>query len=137
MELVYRQACAIESAAKWNPNWDVFLISTAPAGLSNDTKTIPPIINALQSYPNIHFRNLNLRNYSANTPIGNWFLTDKLFTSKYLTAHVSDFLRIVSLYKFGGTYLDLDVVVQKSFENLTANFAGYVFVHWILYESII
>lgn len=69
-------------------------------------------------------RNINLWTYAANTPIEDWFSTDELFTSQYLNSHISDFLRYLSLYKFGGTYLDLDVVVQKTFENLTANYAG-------------
>lgn len=28
------------------------------------------------------------------------------------------------MYKFGGIYMDLDVVVQKSFENVEPNFSG-------------
>lgn len=119
-----RQACAIESAALLNPNWDVFVLSAAPVGLPNNTHRIPTIIRALQTYPNIFMRNINLWTYAANTPLAEWFSTDELFTSQYLNSHISDFLRYVSLYKFGGTYLDLDVVVQKTFENLTANYAG-------------
>lgn len=62
--------------------------------------------------------------YSQNTPIQDWSHSDDLYLSSYLNSHVSDFLRYVSLYKFGGTYLDLDVVVQKTLENITANYAG-------------
>lgn len=51
-------------------------------------------------------------------------MSDKLFSSQYLNSHVSDFLRYLSLYKHGGTYLDLDVIVLKSFENMTYNYAG-------------
>lgn len=93
-------------------------------GLLNSTTDSPSIIRALQSYSNIYFRNINLWTYSANTPLEDWFLGDELFRSQYLNSHVSDFLRYVSLYKFGGTYLDLDVVVQKTFENISANYAG-------------
>lgn len=122
--LDYRQACAIESAAKLNPKWDVFVLFASPTGITNDSNFIPPIVNALQSYSNIYFRNINLWTYSSNTPLANWFLSDKLFLSQYLNSHVSDFLRYVSLYKFGGTYLDLDVIVQKTFENIKSNYAG-------------
>lgn len=120
----FRQACAIESAAMLNPNWDVFVLFASPVGLSNETNPNPFILKALQSYPNIYFRNINLWTYSSNTPLEDWFLSDELFLSKYLNSHVSDFLRYVSLYKFGGTYLDLDVVVQKTLENITTNYAG-------------
>lgn len=37
---------------------------------------------------------------------------------------MSDFLRLIVLYKFGGIYLDLDVVVQKNLDELPANFVG-------------
>lgn len=53
-----------------------------------------------------------------------WLQKDDLFRSQYLIAHISDFLRYLSMYKFGGIYLDLDVVVQKSFENVEPNFSG-------------
>ncbi|XP_031632385.1 lactosylceramide 4-alpha-galactosyltransferase-like [Contarinia nasturtii] len=120
-----RQACAIESAALLNPNWDVFVMFASPVGcVLNETTARPPIISALESYANINFRNINLWTYAANTPLEHWFLSDKLFFSEYLNSHVSDFLRYVSLYKFGGLYLDLDVIVQKTIENMNANYAG-------------
>lgn len=37
---------------------------------------------------------------------------------------MSDFLRYLVLYKYGGIYLDLDVVVQKNLDELPANFCG-------------
>lgn len=147
--MISRQACAIESAALLNPNLDVFVLFASPVGLLNDTDKTSPIIIALQSYPNIFFRNINLWTYSVDTPLEDWFLSDALFQSQYLNSHVSDYLRYLSLYKFGGTYLgnptkkiyhiskwlthtihqsnlylDLDVVVQKTFENISANYAG-------------
>lgn len=117
-----RQACAIESAAKWNQDRDVFVIFTANVGFPVDIES--PIIRALKSYPNIHFRNINLATYAANTPMDNWFQTDQLFESKFLISHTSDFLRFTSMYRFGGIYLDLDVVVQQSFNLIGPNFAG-------------
>lgn len=96
----------------------------SPVGTLNKTSSRSPILSALESYANIHFRNINLWSYAANTPLENWFLSDKLFLSDYLNSHVSDFLRYVSLYKFGGLYLDLDVIVQKTIENMSANYAG-------------
>lgn len=53
-----------------------------------------------------------------------WLQNDDLFRSQYLNSHISDFLRYLSMYKFGGIYLDLDVIVQKSFENVEPNFSG-------------
>lgn len=82
------------------------------------------IIDALMSYPNIVMRNVHLWSYTADTPAANWLMRGALFESKYLTSHTSDLLRYLSMYKFGGIYMDLDVVVQKSFENIEPNFTG-------------
>lgn len=120
----FRQACAIESAAKMNPEWDVFLLFASPVGFSNGTAPISPIINALKSYPNIHLRNVNLWTYARNTPLADWINAGDLFLSKYMNSHASDFLRYLSLYKFGGTYMDLDVVVKKNLDNIAPNYSG-------------
>lgn len=107
-----------------NPNRDVFVLFAAPVGFSLIGDN-PDVINALQAYSNVYFRNLDLETYAANTAAQKWLETDKLFLSKFLNSHVSDFLRFLTLYKFGGTYLDLDIVVQKNFDFLPANLAGH------------
>lgn len=38
--------------------------------------------------------------------------------------HTSDLLRILSLYRYGGIYLDLDVVVQRTMEFIPLNYLG-------------
>lgn len=84
---------------------------------------ISPIIAALQSYPNIWFRNLNLESYVTGTPGEEFQRSGKIFESNFLVEHTSDFLRYTSLYKYGGIYLDLDVIVQKDFDALPPNFS--------------
>lgn len=69
-------------------------------------------------------RNVNLWKYAKDTPVDEWFRSGALFESKYLNSHTSDFLRYLSLYKWGGTYLDLDVIVQKPFDSIKPNYAG-------------
>lgn len=49
---------------------------------------------------------------------------DILQESHYPTEHLSDILRYVTLWKYGGTYLDLDVITLKSFEEVEENFVG-------------
>lgn len=117
----FRQACAIESAARWNTNRSVFVLSVSPVGLSK--KIFSPIMTALQFYPNIHFRNVNLQTYMAGTPMEQFFKSKRIFESKFLVSHTSDMMRYATLYKFGGIYLDLDVVVQKNLDHLPPNFS--------------
>lgn len=69
-------------------------------------------------------RNVHLWTYAAGTPMEMWLQKGDLFRSQFMNSHASDFLRYLSMYKFGGIYLDLDVVVQKSFEKVEPNFSG-------------
>lgn len=122
--LVSRQACAIESAAKLHPNRDIFVLFASPVGFRDSFSSFPTNIEILKSYSNVHFRNNDLWKYSNGTPLDKWLTTDTLFESKFLFPHMSDVLRYLTMYKFGGTYLDLDVVVQKNFDELGFNFVG-------------
>lgn len=68
---------------------------------------------AILNYKNVHFKYLNMHEFSKNTPLEAWLLTDKLEKSRFKISHTSDALRFLTLWKFGGTYLDLDVIVTK------------------------
>lgn len=45
-----------------------------------------------------------------------------LDSSKYLTEHTSDLARLLIMWKHPGTYLDSDVIVQKSLQDFPSNF---------------
>lgn len=122
--LILRQACSIESAAKSNPHANIWTLFTSPVGIVRKNSTNSAVLKALDAYRNIRLRNLDLWQYAKGTPAEKWVLQPDLLESKYLFAHTSDFLRLLSLYKFGGTYLDLDVMVVKSFANLSQNYCG-------------
>lgn len=44
------------------------------------------------------------------------------YTLRYLTEHTSDLLRLLSVYRYGGIYLDIDVVVLRSLEYVPLNY---------------
>lgn len=113
----------MESAAKWNPNRDIFVLFTAKVGYETNE---PPstIIRALKSYPNVYFRNVNWYNFAIGTPAEHWIKKNIIFESKFFLAHLSDLIRLLSLYKFGGLYFDLDFVFKKNLDFLPSNFAG-------------
>lgn len=106
-----RQACAIESTARWNPQRHIFVLFTSQVGFSE--KLSSPIMKSLRIFPNLHFRRIYYREFAMGTPAQDFFTTDQIFQSKYLMETFSDVLRLVTLYRFGGIYLDLNVVVQK------------------------
>ncbi|SPP73623.1 lactosylceramide 4-alpha-galactosyltransferase-like [Drosophila guanche] len=131
LKLNARQACAVESAALHNPNFQVFLLFAVrkDVGLDDDnngrkTGIKQPLVDALLSYNNVHLRRLHVWRYAAGTPSEEWLNTGYLFCSRYIVVQMSDFLRFLTLFRYGGLYLDLDVVVLQNMEDMPANYAG-------------
>lgn len=102
---------------------DIYVIFASPVGFRSDTPK-SPWITALDEYSNVHWRNVNLWSYTQNTTAALWMNANLLFNSVYMEAHTADFVRLLSLYKFGGTHVDLDFVMKKSLSNIPYNFAG-------------
>lgn len=117
-----REACAIESAARQNPYRDIFVLFVSPVAYARNQ--LSSVIEALSTYPNVFMRNLNILTFSSNTPVQQLLNSGKIFKSKYRVAHLSDLIRLLTLYKFGGTYFDLDYVLLKSLDGLDRNFVG-------------
>lgn len=109
INLNLRQGCAIESAAYLNPNTKVFVLFVAPSFINNGSE----VINRLNIYTNIHLRHINFIKYTHKTPLQDFVASNTIFTSHWPVSHASDLLRFLTLWKFGGTYLDLDVVLMK------------------------
>ncbi|KYN42320.1 Lactosylceramide 4-alpha-galactosyltransferase [Trachymyrmex septentrionalis] len=115
-----RQACAIESAARMNPSMTVYLLFISKSEFSNSTREI---VRQLLNYSNVRIRHIDPQKYVKETPLDAWYTSGVLKKSHWPVSHMSDILRYLTLWKYGGIYLDLDVVVTSSLENLT-NFAG-------------
>lgn len=121
-----RQICAVESAAKNSPNWNIYVLFAANIGFLNDTSGAEyKMLDAvLSTYSNIKFLRLNITTYADTTPLSDWMRAGKMFDSDYINSHMSDVLRYLTLYKYGGTYLDLDVVVLKNLDEAGVNYSG-------------
>lgn len=124
-----RQACAIESAARAHPNGQIFVLFASPTGSQPPPPATSPNSSAggrfdavplLRSrYPNVHWRNVDVWRYADRTPVPAAWLQSRgqpnistLFASAYHVSHLSDLLRVLSVYRFGGAHLDLDFVVR-------------------------
>jgi lactosylceramide 4-alpha-galactosyltransferase len=105
-----------------NQDAEVFVLFTSQVGFRNNSRL--PIFDALRSYPNINFNHLDLKKYSHNTPVEGFIKSKKLFRSLHVVSHTSDVLRYLTLWKYGGTYLDLDTITMKSFSSMKPNFAA-------------
>ncbi|CAO1350227.1 unnamed protein product [Diamesa hyperborea] len=129
VEINARQACAIESAAKANPHHQVFVLFASPVGFRNTTTL--PLIDSILSYKNVHLNYLNITQYAEQTPLEEWIKNGDLFRSTFLNSHTSDVLRFLTLWKYGGTYLDLDVVVRKPLDSIPLNYAGTESIYYV------
>lgn len=76
----------------------------------------------MRALPKIH---LYIFRYLSNTPLQQLYYSGALNSSLWPVSHASDVLRYATLYKFGGLYLDLDVIVLKSMNNMS-NYAGRI-----------
>ncbi|KAK9883260.1 hypothetical protein WA026_001446 [Henosepilachna vigintioctopunctata] len=119
-----RQACAVESAALMNPNFDVYLTFTSPGVFKFENTESDRFLKALMSYDNVRINHLNYENYMKGTIVEELYSKGIIENSPYALEHASDILRFLTLWKYGGIYLDLDVIVLKSFETLPPNFTG-------------
>lgn len=106
-----RQACAVESAARRNPDRDIFVLFPSQVGFSELYSS--SIMHSLRLYRNVYLRRVNYQNYGLSTPAEELLASDRIFQSSFLTETLSDILRFVTLYKFGGIYLDTDTIVQQ------------------------
>jgi hypothetical protein len=104
-----------------NPHHEVYLIFAKKVGFFNDSGI--PVIDALMSYGNIHMSYTNIYEYAENTPLEDWMRHGALLNSTFLLTHTSDILRFLTLWRYTGTYIDLDMIVRVPLEPLGINFA--------------
>lgn len=75
-------------------------------------------------FPNVHFRSVQLRKLAHDTPVKTWIETADIFKSYAMDKHMSDLVRLLLLYKYGGTYLDTDMMLIKNIKELEHNWIG-------------
>jgi len=111
-ELNTRQACAVESLALLNRKTNIYLLTT-----SHDVNLTAPVMKSLGSYSNIRIVSINVVHYFIGTPLEHWYFCTSWNYGSYALAHLSDALRLLTNYKFGGYYSDLDMIQLRSTES--------------------
>ncbi len=108
----FKELCAIESAAKNNPESTVLVLSINAVIKEQDL---------LEKYKNIKLKLVKLNDTFYNTTLHDWWFSKKLDTAKdpyYHISHLSDALRFTFLFKYGGVYSDLDTITIKNYQFL-------------------
>jgi lactosylceramide 4-alpha-galactosyltransferase len=114
------QVCSIESAAKHHPESRVVVF------VDSDKLLVTPAVSALLSeYPNVELLKLDVDSLTEDNPLlSSWLREGELNRSLYRTSHTSDVLRYATLFKHGGLYLDLDVIVLRPVLGFVRNTLG-------------
>jgi lactosylceramide 4-alpha-galactosyltransferase len=107
-----KQLCAIESAAKHNPDLIISVMSVKGIIKEDFGQAL------LQQYPNVKFELINVTEIFTDTPLYVWWINDRAtkVDGYFRTAHISDALRLALVYKHGGFYSDLDTIALRSFK---------------------
>jgi mannosyltransferase OCH1-like enzyme len=68
------------------------------------------LVDGLLSYSNIHLRYLYPKEFSKGTKLENFFEREAMNASLFPVGHAADIVRVLILNKYGGQYLDLDII---------------------------
>ncbi|ENN76908.1 lactosylceramide 4-alpha-galactosyltransferase isoform X2 [Dendroctonus ponderosae] len=120
-----RQACAVESAARMNPDYDVYLLYASPGTYKMEDTESDRFLMELLKYRNVRIYHIDMDRYFMNTPVESLWKQQQMKQSRFAQSHTSDVLRFLTLWKYGGIYLDLDVIVTKSLDDLGTDFTGF------------
>lgn len=88
-----RQACAVESAAKMNPDMEVYLLFTSPGKFNFQRDQSDRLLQALLRYDNIRIKHLNFEKYIKDTPLEALYENGLIESSDFARSHASDVLR--------------------------------------------
>lgn len=119
-----RQACAVESAAFNNPDFQTYLIYASPGSIKDDNTVSDRLLQILTNIVNVKVVRSNYARLLKGSVVEELYTKGRIQSSKYPVNIASDIARLLILFKYGGIYLDLDTVTIKSFNDLALNFAG-------------
>lgn len=71
------------------------------------------MIKQLLTYENVKVRRIFFDQYIKNTPVEGWFTTDLVEDGPWPPSNFADLLKLITVWKFGGTYLGFDVISIK------------------------
>lgn len=129
-----RQACAIEAVASHNPARDIFVLFASPVGFDRHgdkyqslQATSSSHIKLISEFPNVFLRNVNMTLFANGTPMESLERSAKVYQSNVVAVHLSDVVRLLVLYRYGGIYIDMDMIALRSFDSLPTNFFAQEF----------
>ncbi|XP_036287245.1 lariat debranching enzyme isoform X5 [Pipistrellus kuhlii] len=104
-------SCAVESAARVYPEQPVVFFMK---GLSSSTPLPPnstyPAFSLLSAIDNVFLVPLDMKSLFEDTPLSSWYTQVNASAESHWLHVSSDAARLAVIWKFGGVYLDTDVI---------------------------
>ena len=120
LELSFKETCAVESAALHNPQRPVevfFQPQQLQQSNAANSSSSAAWIRVLNRYANVQVIVIDDEAlYFKDSPLEDWYREGKWRNSPYRVQHMADYIRILSLHKEGGMFLDLDVLTLKPYD---------------------
>ncbi|XP_078419654.1 lactosylceramide 4-alpha-galactosyltransferase-like [Cetorhinus maximus] len=117
LELSALAVCSVESASLRNPDKPVYYFLKGFSGnLLHYPRPRHEAIHVLSSLKNVTISPLSLKALFQDTPLSSWYEQVNPFWEKYWVHVLSDACRIALLWKYGGIYLDTDIISLKPLE---------------------
>lgn len=79
-------------------------------------------IKLLSHFPNVFLRNVNMSTFAVDTPMDSLEKSIQVYQSNVVAVHLSDVVRLLTLYHYGGMYMDIDMIALRDFDTLPSNF---------------
>ncbi|XP_068136510.1 alpha-1,4-N-acetylglucosaminyltransferase-like [Hyperolius riggenbachi] len=104
--------CVIESAARIYPDRPVvyFMKGLGNITTEEEEENTRRHFPTLSSFPNVYFFPLRMDELFNNTPLMTWFKKTDPKKERYWTHVSSDACRFAMIWKYGGIYMDTDVI---------------------------
>ncbi|KAL1782749.1 alpha-1,4-N-acetylglucosaminyltransferase [Sigmodon hispidus] len=104
-------SCAVESASKIYPERPVIFFMKRLSNTTQLTSNVSyPAFSLLSAIDNVFFAPLDMKKLFEDTPLFSWYTKVNSSTEKHWLHVSSDASRLAIIWKYGGIYMDTDVI---------------------------
>ena len=109
-----RALCSVESLSSQMPHWCVRFLINNWEGLHGNNTNKSLAIDLMTISENIRISRLDVNSLLSDTPLRD--VLESVKKSDNYVPHLSDLLRLAVMYKYGGIYVDLDMIAIRPLE---------------------
>ena len=73
-----------------------------------------PLNSVVENYENVYVLHIDMDKLFIGSPLESFYQSGVLENSTFLSAHTSNIIRILAVWKYGGKYFDLDIVTIRN-----------------------